>query len=145
MNEIMIKEVFFNTPEYESELELRDKVLRKPLGMNISDDDLEIELNDYHICALINSKVVGTLLLRKFNNTTLQMKQVAVDASLRNNNIGRNLISFAENFAKDKGFTKIILNARKTAIPFYEKINYVKIGEEFTEVGILHIKMTKDL
>ncbi|MGG7079179.1 GNAT family N-acetyltransferase [Clostridium sardiniense] len=145
MNEIMIKEVFFNTPEYESELELRDKVLRKPLGMNISDDDLEIELNDYHICALINSKVVGTLLLRKFNNTTLQMKQVAVDASLRNNNIGRNLISFAENFAKDKGFTKIILNARKTAIPFYEKINYVKIGDEFTEVGILHIKMTKDL
>lgn len=145
MNEIMIKEVFFNTPEYESELELRDKVLRKPLGMNISNDDLEIELNDYHICAIINSKVVGTLLLRKISNSTLQMKQVAVDESLRNKNIGRNLISFAENFSKDKGFTKIILNARKTAIPFYEKINYAKKGEEFTEVGILHIRMMKDL
>lgn len=145
MNEVMIKEVFFNTPEYESELELRDKVLRKPLGMNISDDNLEIEINDYHICSLIDSKVVGTLLLRKFNSSTLQMKQVAVDKSFRNKNIGRNLISFAENFAKDNGFTKIILNARKTAIPFYEKIDYLKIGAEFIEVGILHIKMTKDL
>ncbi len=145
MNEIIIKEVFFNTEEYKSELEIRDKVLRKPLGMHISDDDLEIEINDYHICALINSKVVGTLLLRKISNTTFQMKQVAVDESLRNKNIGRNLISFAESFAKDKGFTKIILNARKTAISFYEKINYKKIGEEFTEVGILHMKMTKDL
>ena len=143
MNEIIIKEVFFNTPEYKSELILRDNVLRKPLGMDISDDALEID--DYHICAIINSKVVGTLLLRKFNNTTLQMRQVAVDESLRNKNIGRKLISFAESFAKDKGFTKIILNARKTAIPFYERISYKKIGEEFTEVGILHMKMTKDL
>lgn len=145
MNDIIIKEVFFNTEEYKSELELRDKVLRKPLGMHISDDNLEIEINDYHICALVNSKVVGTPLLRKISNTTFQMKQVAVDESLRNKNIGRNLISFAESFAKDKGFTKIILNARKTAIPFYENINYKKIGEEFTEVGILHMKMTKDL
>ncbi|MBY0755934.1 GNAT family N-acetyltransferase [Clostridium sardiniense] len=145
MNEIIIKEVFFNTPEYKSELRLRDNVLRKPLGMDISDDALEIEVDDYHICAIINSKVVGTLLLRKFNNTTLQMRQVAVDESLRNKHIGKKLISFAESFAKDKGFTKIILNARKTAIPFYERISYKKIGEEFTEVGILHMKMTKDL
>lgn len=145
MDELIIKEVFFNTSEYKSELELRDKVLRKPLGMNIYDDNLEIEINDYHICALISSKVVGTLLLRKISSSTLQMKQVAVDESLRNKNIGRKLISFAENFAKDKGFTKIILNARKTAIPFYEQVDYKKIGEEFIEVGIPHMKMTKDL
>jgi predicted GNAT family N-acyltransferase len=40
-------------------------------------------------------------------------------------------------------FSKIILNARKVALPFYLKSGYVIQGDEFEEVGIPHFKMSK--
>ena len=40
---------------------------------------------------------------------------------------------------------KIVLNARKTAVGFYEKLGYERKGDMFTEVGIAHFKMHKYL
>jgi len=37
----------------------------------------------------------------------------------------------------------MVLNARKTAVGFYEKLGYEKIGEEFPEINIPHYKMRK--
>jgi predicted GNAT family N-acyltransferase len=37
------------------------------------------------------------------------------------------------------------MHARKTAMGFYEKLGYEKIGDEFTEVTIPHYKMEKRL
>jgi predicted GNAT family N-acyltransferase len=37
------------------------------------------------------------------------------------------------------------LNARETAVPFYEKLAYNTEGVRFEEVGIGHFKMTKKL
>jgi predicted GNAT family N-acyltransferase len=38
---------------------------------------------------------------------------------------------------------RIFLNARGTAIGFYAKLGYTGVGEEFTEVGIPHLRMDK--
>jgi predicted GNAT family N-acyltransferase len=36
-----------------------------------------------------------------------------------------------------------MMHARKTAVPFYERIGYQVAGEEFLEVGIPHYEMRK--
>ena len=71
--------------------------------------------------------------------------QMAVLNNLQCKGIGRALMIFAENIARDRGFKKITMHARKTAIGFYEKLGYKVCGEQFEEVTIPHYIMEKML
>ncbi|WP_223066943.1 GNAT family N-acetyltransferase [Paenibacillus caui] len=144
-SQIVLEKVEWGTPQYSEGLKLRDKVLRQPLGMSIYNDDLKGEKNDIHILAAADSGVVGVLFLRKVDEITLQMKQVAVDDSVRGTGVGRQMVDFAERLAAEAGYQTIVLHARKVAVPFYEKLEYVQVGEPFTEVGIPHRSMIKQL
>ncbi|QGQ98405.1 N-acetyltransferase [Paenibacillus psychroresistens] len=144
MGNIVVERVEWGSPKYKSAVELRDKILRKPLGLNIFDDNLQEEINYYHICATIDLVTIGVLILKRINETTMQMKQVAVDESVRGQNVGRKMVNFAEQIAKGLGYNTIVLIARETAIPFYEKLNYLKMGDKFIEIGIPHLKMMKN-
>ena len=70
---------------------------------------------------------------------------MAVADDYQGKGIGKMLIDFAEQTASDNGFNKITLHARKTAVPFYEKLGYWIIGDEFIEVDIPHYEMEKNL
>jgi predicted GNAT family N-acyltransferase len=54
-------------------------------------------------------------------------------------------MQFAENLARDKGFKLITMNARDTAIGFYQKMGYQVVGDEFIEVTVPHHVMQKRL
>jgi predicted GNAT family N-acyltransferase len=141
---IIVKEIFYESPEYYLELELRNDVLRKPLGMNLYDQDLTTEKNYIRIAAFNeNQQIMGNLLLVPQENGVIQMKQMAVRESAQGMKIGKKIIQFAEDLIISKGFSKIILNARKVALPFYLKSGYEIQGDEFQEVGIPHFKMSK--
>ncbi|MNB85030.1 putative acyltransferase [compost metagenome] len=145
MESITIRQVSWGTPEYHEALALRDKVLRRPLGMSIKDDPWQQETEDIHICAGSGDVLVGVLLLRKLDETTVQMKQVAVDEAARGQHVGRQMAGFAEALARQKGYHRIVLHARETAVPFYERMKYICEGERFTEIGIPHRHMYKDI
>lgn len=138
-----IKIIDFSSNEYRQELELRDAVLRKPLGMSIYNDFIDNEKDDTHIGAFENGKLTGVLILTKLNRKEIKMRQFAVDERFRNQKTGSQLVAFAENFCKSGGFGKIILNARKSAAGFYQKLGYLIVSDEFTEVGIPHYRMEK--
>jgi len=138
-----IREIQYNSEDYRQELELRDKVLRKPLGLSLYDENLEKESNDVHIGAFINHKLVGVLILTKLNSNEIKMRQVAVDETWRDKKIGTEMVKYAETHSHNHGYTTMLLNARKTAIGFYESLGYQKVGEEFLEINIPHSKMNK--
>jgi len=140
---LQIRELIYNSPDYKQELELRDKVLRKPLGMSLSDDNLEAESADVHIGAFIHNKLVGVLILTGLNQNEVKMRQVAVVEEMRLGKIGSEMVAYAELFSRSKHYTVMLLNARKTAVGFYEKLGYKKLGNEFLEINIPHFKMFK--
>lgn len=137
--------IAWGSPQYEEALLLRDRVLRRPLGMDIINDDLQGEREDLHFTARLEGRVAGVLLLRRSDPHTLQMKQVAVDEAARGRNIGRALVEYAEAAAVSRGCREITLHARQSAVPFYEKLGYSVTGEPFTEIGLPHRHMTKRL
>lgn len=143
--ELQIKEILYNSEEYCNELELRDKVLRKPLGMSLYNESLDVEKNDVHIGAFLNSKLVGVLILTKLNTDEVKMRQVAVVEDMRNQTIGSKLVRYAEEYSIKAGYSKMILNARKTAVGFYKGLGYSIINNEFMEINIPHYKMIKRL
>ncbi len=76
---------------------------------------------------------------------TVQLRQMAVKPGLQGKGIGRVLMQFAENIARDRGNKKITMHARQTAVGFYEKQGYNVVGEQFEELTIPHYIMEKDL
>ena len=73
------------------------------------------------------------------------MRQVATAKSFQGKGMGRDLYLFCERELKSEGISEIYCHARKSAIPFYEKMDFIIVSDEFIEVGIPHVKMKKDL
>jgi ribosomal protein S18 acetylase RimI-like enzyme len=70
---------------------------------------------------------------------------MAVNSGLQGKGIGRVLMTFAENVARDRGMRRMVMHARKSAIGFYEKLGYRTCSDEFLEVTIPHYEMEKAL
>jgi N-acetylglutamate synthase-like GNAT family acetyltransferase len=140
-----IKQIDYGTKEYDQMVKLRYEVLRKPLKLNFNTDELEKEKNDILIGAFEEDKILGCCFLTKQDDHCVRLRQMAVANNLQGKGIGASMMNYAENIARDAGFKKIIMHARKTAIGFYEKLGYSVTGKEFTEVSIPHFVMEKRL
>jgi predicted GNAT family N-acyltransferase len=140
-----ITEITINTPEYEQMLRLRDEVLRKPLGIDFDISKLGNEATDFLIGCFQEETIIGCVILSPLNDTELKLRQMAVGKDFQGLGIGTEIVGWAEDFARYKGYKQMQMHARKYAVPFYEKLGYEVYGEEFTEVSIPHFAMRKDL
>lgn len=143
MKSFTTRRIEFGSKEYQDELKLRDRILRKPIGLDLFAEDLSKEKYDIHIGAFNEHKLIGVLILTKTDDESIRMRQVAVDESLRGFGVGRKMVEYCELDAKEQGYKRIHLHARKAAVEFYFKLGYKAIGDEFTEVGITHQEMDK--
>lgn len=140
-----LKIIDHGTTEYQQMLKLRDDILRKPLGLTFNDDELEKEKNNLHIGAYEDEQMLGCCMLVEEDPETVRLRQMAVINDLQGKGIGRALMSFAENLARDRGYKRITMHARKNALGFYEKMGYKTLGKEFQEITIAHFVMEKEL
>lgn len=146
LSELQMNFKFIKTsdPEYALERELRNEVLRKPLGFPPGAEVFPFEDESYHLIAIDEGKVVGCLLFRPEGRTG-RLYQMAVDEKYRGRGVGKNLVEIIENKLTSEGFVEIYLHARKTSESFYAQLDYKISGEEFVEIGIPHIRMKKRL
>ncbi len=140
-----LKQIDHGTKDYERMVELRRAILRKPLGLEFSNEELEKEKDDILIGCFEDEKLEGCCLLTKVDESTVRLRQMAVLSGLQGKGMGRVLMQFAENLARDRGFKKIMMHARKSAMGFYEKLGYKVVGDEFEEITIPHYIMEKKL
>lgn len=146
IREIILAEIDFASPEMDEALHVRNSVLRKPLQMTYEVVDIENEWNSHHLAAFRpDGQILGVLVLKPLSSDVVKMRQVAVQQNQQNAGIGKALVSFSESFSMKKGFKRIELHARLTAVPFYKQLNYQTFGDIFKEVGIDHYFMFKDL
>lgn len=140
-----LKQIDHGTKEYQQMIELRNEILRKPLGLSFEKEELEREKDDILIAAFEEEQMLGCCLLTKIDNKSVRLRQMAVQGTVRGKGIGATMLNFAENVARDAGYKHMIMHARKTAVGFYEKLGYKVTGKEFTEITIPHMVMEKKL
>ena len=133
------------TKEYLQMVHLRNEILRKPLGLTFDKDELEQEKEDILMGAFEDDRLLGCCLMTRMDAVTIRLRQMAVPNNMQGKGIGRALMIFAENIARDLGYRKLCMHARTTAVGFYQKLGYSINGEEFTEVTIPHYVMEKSL
>ena len=133
------------SPYYTQVLDLRNRVLRIPLGLNLFDENLSEDQDQYILIIIRHEKVVACLQLKILDKDSVKLRQMAVDQAMQNTGLGSMLVRYAENFCALNQYSNIELNARLEAVGFYKQLDYQEIGEVFEEVGIPHIKMIKEL
>jgi N-acetylglutamate synthase-like GNAT family acetyltransferase len=131
------------TKEYTQMVTLRNEILRKPLGLSFDREELDKEKDDVLMGAFEDERLLGCCLLTRMDAATIRLRQMAVPNNMQGKGIGRALMIFAENIARDLGYRKLCMHARKTARGFYEKLGYHVAGQEFVEVTIPHYIMEK--
>ena len=145
MEDLLFKVISHNSPEYEVEVALRDLILRRPLGLSFSADQLHAEADSCHLGCYIDDEMIGCLVLKPIDDGNVQMRQVAVVERMQGRGIGKQMVKYSEALAKKKGFREMVLHARETAVPFYESLGYTKVGNRFIEVTLPHWTMEKVL
>ncbi len=140
-----IRIISHGTPDYDAEVALRYKVLREPLGLNYTPEQLTDEKDEIHINAFSESGIVGCLLLKRVSDSEIKMRQVAVAEDHQGEGIGGELVRFCEEYARSCNYKVITLHARESAVKFYLSLGYEITGDRFTEVTLPHFPMRKNI
>lgn len=140
-----LKQIDHGNKEYQQMVQLRMEILRKPLGLSFTKEELDNEKDDILIAVFDENKILGCCILTKIDDRHIRLRQMAVQKNLQGKGIGESIISFAEIIARDKGYKILTMHARDTAIGFYEKFGYTTKGEQFEEVKTKHHIMEKRL
>jgi predicted GNAT family N-acyltransferase len=142
--EINFKEIDFESKSWIQAVALRETVLRKPLGQTFSSDELKEESDHIHIAGFFQDEIVATCVLVK-EESRIKMQRVAVLETLRNKNIGSEMMAFCEEIALSQKIDQIYCHARDSAVNFYVRNGYAHVGDFFDEDGIPHLKMVKNI
>ncbi len=137
--------IAFDSPERAALVELRREVLRRPLGLDFTAEQLAAESDQLHLGAWDGVRAVGALLLAPRGAAMAQMRQVAVAVDARRRGVGRLLVGESEARARREGWTRLVLHARRDAEAFYARLGYQAVGEPYVEIGLAHVTMTKEL
>jgi ribosomal protein S18 acetylase RimI-like enzyme len=142
-------EISHGSPAYERTVVLREAVLRRPLGLAFSREELDAETTSHHLVALGDDgeTVLACLVLepRPGDGAVVKMRQVAVAPEHQRRGLGTALVAFAERFARARGYGEIVLHAREHMAAFYDRLGYERTGARFIEVTLPHVAMRKRL
>ena len=97
------------------------------------------------IAAFEDDDILGCCMLVEKDAETARLRQMAVLNNLQGKGVGSAILQFAENLARDRGYKKIMMHARKNTAEFFEKCGYKVSGPEFIELTIPHYQMIKEL
>jgi len=136
-----------NIDEYEAYYQFRWEMLRKSLGQPLGSEQDDLEQQSFHRMIFDNNKqILAIARLHQVNQYQAQIRYMAVDQNSQGQGLGRQIIAAIEELAKQLGIKEVTLNARETAIVFYQKCAYENQGFShllFDEIK--HFKLKKSL
>lgn len=139
----------FDSDAYRQTLDLRERVLRRPLGRSLSAKDLAGEREQWHFGLFDEEGKLTACLVaapaQGVTNPSVRLRQMAVDPDHHSRGLGRRLIRETEEELGRRGITSITLHARTSATGFYARLGYRTTGDEFMEIGVPHQAMKKTL
>lgn len=125
---------------------LRFNVLREPWNQPLGSEVLADEDQAIHAIAVEGTEVLGVARMHESAEKQGQVRCVATATEAQGKGIGKAIMAYLEEKAKQKGWTEIVLEARENAVPFYKAIGYSIVAESYLLFGeIQHYRMQKSL
>ncbi|MGB5636066.1 MAG: GNAT family N-acetyltransferase [Waterburya sp.] len=149
MNEgqISVELIQYNSREYQQACQLRYELFfaEHNLPWKVVQDERQAEY--FHGAILIQDFVVAYGQLVPHCNRIYQICQMVVQPAYQGQNLGKQILSTLIEVAKQQKAIAITLNARLTAVGFYQKLGFQTSGIPFlsSTTGISHITMNRKL
>ena len=105
----------------------------------------ELEADSHHLVIYLDGKEIATARIYEIDEDFYKIQRVAVYKDLRGSGYGALAIQKAEERVREFGGNKVLLGAQLQALPFYEKLGYSVVSEEYLDAGILHRDVVKNL
>ena len=122
-------------------LKSRAEIFVKEQKISYVDPD-DVDLKSFHIFANENNRVQAYLRAFFVSEDTIKLGRVLT--LQHGKGTGTQLMNFAMNELKSKtNCKKIVMDAQKHAVPFYERLGFKVTSEEYLEAGIIHVDMEK--
>jgi len=136
-----------NSNDMNAYFHFRWKLLRAPWDQPIGSEKDEFEESAFHIMATDDQDIiVGVGRIHPTDTTTAQIRYMAVSPESRNQGVGSMIINALEYQARSENISKLVLNARDSAVGFYQQHNYQSTGKANTLYNrIPHTQMQKEL
>lgn len=138
-----VRSISFGSEAYRASCDLRDEVLRQPLGLKLSVVDTEEDQHQQHWGLYENDHLIGCLIAKPRGEGVVQLRQYSITNERQGEGLGRILMEGVEAELRAQGIRHIWLHAREPVIGFYAKLGYQPVGELFQEVGRPHQIMEK--
>ncbi|SDP04219.1 Acetyltransferase (GNAT) domain-containing protein [Mucilaginibacter sp. OK268] len=106
--------------------------------------EMEEDNNGLHFAAFKDNDIVSVVSLFA-KGDDYQFRKFAVDDSLQNMGIGRQMLEHITQFAKTNGAKRLWCNARVSAIGFYLKAGFEHTWQLFSRHGFDYEILEKDL
>jgi predicted GNAT family N-acyltransferase len=132
--------------EWESYYDLRYRVLREPLNQPRGSERNDGDATGIHFALYEDNTLKAIARLDQQDETTAQVRFVAVESSEQGKGYGRLIMEATEQHAATEGNTKMVLHARDYAVDFYLRLGYTLIEPSHKLFGVLqHFFMEKSL
>lgn len=145
MDRLTFRTVSVGTREYQTSVRLRQQVLRWPIGLDFTEQDLAGDVDETILSLWNGALILGVLHVLPEGPGQHRVRQVAIEPTVQGVGLGRRLMLHAEAEIARLGSREVVLCARDSVIPFYERLDYKIISDGFIEVGIPHHSMSKSL
>ncbi|THE09250.1 GNAT family N-acetyltransferase [Bacillus timonensis] len=123
--------------------------IRKVVFVDEQNVPLEEEIDQFedeatHIVLYDDNEPVGAGRFRELDGYG-KVERICVLASHRKKGAGNLIMEKIEDIAKERGISKLKLNAQTHAENFYKKLGYETVSGIFLDAGIPHVTMIKAL
>ncbi|MFS0644585.1 GNAT family N-acetyltransferase [Siminovitchia sp. 179-K 8D1 HS] len=131
-----------------TEKQLREAyAIRKKVFVEEQHVPIEIELDEHetnasHFVLYDGDKPVGAGRFRILDGKG-KVERICILPTHRGKGAGLKIMEKIEEFARSLHIEELVLNAQTSAIPFYKKLGYIVISEQFFDAGIPHRTMKK--
>src|SRR5690349_8031373 len=107
-----MKIISHDSAEYDAMIDLRVSQLLQPIGVPASYIERAKEKNDILIGAFENGEIIGCCVLTPRDHLIIQLRQMTVKKEYRGKDIGRAIVEFAEEVAREHNFSTLMMHAR---------------------------------
>ena len=136
------------TVKYQDEIaaikQIRTQVFQIEQGVSAELEFDGLDAEAIQFLAYLNGKAVATARIREIDANTVKIERLAVLPEYRKQGIGKRLMESALSVSRlDK--SKAIVHAQEYVASLYQQLGFEVVGERFSEAGIDHVKMVKQL
>ena len=136
-----------NSPEFQQAAILRYDLFFAEHNLSWEVTQHSTQADYLHAAILYENTVIAYGQLVPKSDRVYQICQMVVRPEYQGQNFGKKILLFLIEQAKKEGAIALTLNARLTAIGFYQKLGFQTYGTPFPSdtTGIMHIAMNKSI